>query len=172
MVPPDPEAKISVKPGKARQLNYSGQLAVDDAHHVITGACASTAGSKDSENLPEIVSQTIKNLKENDLTIDQLTADAGTCSGTALRYCEEQNIDAYIPNFGLYKPNREGFKFNKDQNQYECQKQGGNQAILTFKGIKTDSKGYQKSNTAVQNQVARTAPCENNVVAKAPSLKR
>ncbi|MEZ4843263.1 MAG: hypothetical protein R3A43_03315 [Bacteroidia bacterium] len=43
-------------------------------------------------------------------------------SGTALRYCEEQNIDAYIPNFGLYKPNREGFKFNKDQNQYECQK--------------------------------------------------
>ncbi len=31
--PTDPDAKISVKPGKARQLNYSGQLAIDDAHH-------------------------------------------------------------------------------------------------------------------------------------------
>ena len=41
--PTDPDAKISVKPGKARQLNYCGQIAVDDAHHVITGACASTA---------------------------------------------------------------------------------------------------------------------------------
>ena len=36
--PTDPDAKISVKPGKAHQLNYSGQLAVDDAHHLITGA--------------------------------------------------------------------------------------------------------------------------------------
>ena len=32
--PTDPDAKISTKPGKPRQLNYSGQLAVDDAHHV------------------------------------------------------------------------------------------------------------------------------------------
>jgi hypothetical protein len=41
--PTDQDAKISVKPGKARQLNYAGQIAVDDAHHVITGAVASTA---------------------------------------------------------------------------------------------------------------------------------
>ena len=34
--PTDPDAKISVKPGKARQLNYSGQLAVDDAHHSLS----------------------------------------------------------------------------------------------------------------------------------------
>src|SRR5690625_1088336 len=32
--PTDPDAKISTKPGKPRQLNYAGQLAVDDAHHV------------------------------------------------------------------------------------------------------------------------------------------
>ncbi len=32
--PTDPDAKISVKPGKARQLNYSAQLSVDDANHV------------------------------------------------------------------------------------------------------------------------------------------
>jgi hypothetical protein len=32
--PTDPDTKISVKPGKHRQLNYAGQLSVDDSHHV------------------------------------------------------------------------------------------------------------------------------------------
>src|SRR5690625_88703 len=63
--PTDPDAKISTKPGKPRQLNYAGQLAVDDAHHVITGACASTAGSKDSAIFSEIMDQTIENLTKN-----------------------------------------------------------------------------------------------------------
>ncbi len=41
--PTDPDAEESVKLGKASQLNYFSQLAVDDAHHVITGACANFA---------------------------------------------------------------------------------------------------------------------------------
>lgn len=142
--PTDPDAKISVKPGKARQLNYAGQLAVDDAHHVITAAVASTAGSKDSAILHEIVNQTISNLQQNDLELQELIADAGYSSGEALQYVAENNIDAWIPNFGQYKPVREGFIYNKEQNQYECIQEGGNKAILLFKGTKTDSKGYQK----------------------------
>ena len=47
--PTDPDAKISVKPGKPRLLNYFGQIAVDDAHHVITGACADFADQRDSQ---------------------------------------------------------------------------------------------------------------------------
>ncbi len=142
--PTDPDAKISVKPGKARQLNYAAQLSVDDAHHVITGACASTAGSKDSSILHEIVEQTIENLQANKIELQEVIADAGYSSGEALQYLEEKNIDAYIPNFGQYKPEREGFIYNKTLNQYECIKEGGNKAILTFKGTKTDSKGYSK----------------------------
>ncbi len=34
--PTDPDARISVKLGKARRLNYLSQLSVDTAHHVIT----------------------------------------------------------------------------------------------------------------------------------------
>jgi hypothetical protein len=34
--PTDTDARVSVKPGKSRQLNYFGQIVVDDAHHVIT----------------------------------------------------------------------------------------------------------------------------------------
>ena len=75
--PTDPDAKISTKPGKPRQLNYAGQLAVDDKYHVITGACASTAGSKDSAIFSEIMDQTIDNLQRNDIEIGEVLADAG-----------------------------------------------------------------------------------------------
>jgi transposase len=111
--PTDPDAKISTKPGKARQLNYAGQIAVDDAHHVITGACASSAGNRDSQNLAEILTQTITNLEQNQITIDQVAADAGYSSGEALAFCEGNNIDAYIPNFGQYKAERAGFIYNQ-----------------------------------------------------------
>jgi len=143
--PTDPDAKISVKPGKARQLNYSGQLAVDDAHHVITGACASTSGSKDSVIFPEIMDQTLENLSLNRMQTEEVLADAGYSSGESLKYCKERGINAYIPNFGQYKPEREGFYYNKSENRYECRKTGGNRALLLFKGTKTDSKGYSKN---------------------------
>jgi len=142
--PTDPDAKISTKPGKARQLNYAGQIAVDDTHHVITGACASSAGNRDSQNLVDILSQTTTNLIQNQIAIDQITADAGYSSGEALAFCEQNNIDAYIPNFGQYKSEREGFEYNKENNYYQCTKVGGNGAKLLFKGERTDSKGYTK----------------------------
>lgn len=142
--PTDPDAKISTKPGKARQLNYAGQISVDDAHHVITGACASSAGNKDSQNLGEILAQTITNLGQNEIRIDEVTADAGYSSGEALAFCEQNKIDAYIPNFGQYKPEREGFEYHQEENYYQCTKQGGNRAKLLYKGERTDSKGYTK----------------------------
>ena len=78
------------------------------------------------------------------MEIDQVVADAGYSSGESLQYCEDKNIDAWITNFGQYIPEREGFDFNEELNCYECTKEGGNRAILEFKGIKTDSKGYEK----------------------------
>ena len=104
--PTDPDAKISTKPGKPRQLNYAGQLAVDDAHHVITGACASTAGSKDSAIFSEIMNQTLANLGANAIQLEEVIADAGYSSGESLQYCEGHDIDAWIPNFGQYKAKR------------------------------------------------------------------
>lgn len=142
--PTDPDARISVKPGKARRLNYAGQLAVDDAHHVITGACASAAGSKDSAIFEQIMDQTIRNLEKNGINVQEALADAGYSSGESLQYCEDHNIDAYIPNFGQYKAEREGFRFNEKEDRYECTKAGGNGALLKFKGTQTDSRGYQK----------------------------
>ena len=142
--PTDPDARVSVKPGKARQLNYFGQLAVDDANHVITGACADFADKRDSQCLEQIVEITKENLEENHIELGEILADAGYSSGEALKYLHENDIEAWMPNFGQYIPEREGFVFNKEDNRYDCIKEGGNHAKLLFKGEKTDSKGYTK----------------------------
>ncbi|WP_225554733.1 transposase [Sphingobacterium bovistauri] len=170
--PTDPDAKISTKPGKPRQLNYAGQLAVDDAHHVITGACASTAGSKDSAIFCEIMDQTIDNLKENNIELEEVIADAGYSSGGSLQYCEDHHIDAWIPNFGQYKPEREGFIFNADQDRYECIKEGGNRAILPFKGIRRDSKGYSKKTFRSSEKDCKDCPLREHCCGKVSKFKK
>ena len=170
--PTDPDAKISVKPGKARQLNYAGQIAVDDANHVITAACASSAGNKDSQNLPQIVEQCIENLTINNIQIDQIMADAGYSSGEALAFCENNNIDAYIPNFGQYKPHREGFVYDETSNHYKCIQPQGNMAIISFKGIKTDSKGYQKKSYRSSESDCKNCPLVKQCCGKATKFKK
>lgn len=170
--PTDPDAKISVKPGKARQLNYSGQLAVDDKNHVITGACASTSGSKDSAIFNEIMDQTLANFKENDLELDEVLADAGYSSGESLSYCQKHKINAYIPNFGQYKPEREGFIFNKEENRYQCIKAGGNHAFLPFKKESTDSKGYTKKIYRSSETDCKNCPLRAECCGKVTKFKK
>ena len=170
--PTDPDAKISTKPGKPRQLNYSGQLAVDDKHHVITGACASTAGSKDSAIFAEIMGQTLENLSQYNISTEEVLADAGYSSGESLQYCEDKNLNAYIPNFGQYKPDREGFIFNEEENRYECIKAGGNKAYLPFKRILTDSKGYQKKSYRSSETDCKDCPLRMECCGKKTKFKK
>ena len=58
----DPDARVSVKPGKPRQLNYLAQVSVDAAHHVITQMQTDHADKKDSQCLPSLLTNTINNL--------------------------------------------------------------------------------------------------------------
>jgi hypothetical protein len=149
--PTDPDARISVKPGKARQMNYFSQLAVDDANHVITAACSDFADKRDSQCLPNILK----------LAID---------SGESLGFCEANNIDAWIPNFGQYKNSRDGFIYNKEKDQYECQ--NGHQAILIFKGIRTDSKGYEKRTYRSSESDCKNCPLRYECCGKATKFKK
>lgn len=139
--PTDPDAKISTKPGKPRNLNYYGQIGVDTKNHVITGATADFANKRDSQCLEKLTEQMIDNLKNNHITLDELLADTGYSSGEVLHYLEEKEINGWIPNFGQFKPERKGFIFNKEENRYECQR--GNKAILPYKSTRND-RGYRK----------------------------
>lgn len=133
----DPDARIAVKPGKPRQFNYLGQISVDTDHHVITHIHADYADRKDSQCLPKVIEGLKENLSPHGLLVDQIVADTGYSSGEALKALEENNITGYIPNFGQYKAEREGFTYHKDGDYYTCPKD----KRLTFKKI-GENNGY------------------------------
>jgi hypothetical protein len=93
----DPDARVAVKPGKPRQLNYLGQLSVDTAHHVITCVQADYANRKDSQCLPSLLESTMENLKAEGLKIKEVLCDAGYSSSQALKALKEKHITGYIP---------------------------------------------------------------------------
>src|SRR5215203_3306171 len=137
----DRDARVSVKPGKPRQLNYTMQTAVDMSSHVITNVEAHLADRRDSECLAEVLTNTINNLSEHDLQVEEIAADTGYSSSKALQACVDSNITAYIPNFGQYKAFREGFVFDEAADRYTCEAKG---VHLPYKKTYQDKKGYYR----------------------------
>lgn len=133
----DADARIAVKPGKPRQFNYLAQTCVDTAHHVITHIEAFHADKKDSQCLPQVLDSLTQNLNHHGLQVEQVIADTGYSSGAALKVLEEKNITGYIPNFGQYKSEREGFTYNKEGDYYTCPQN----KRVEFKKIK-ENNGY------------------------------
>ena len=118
--PTDPDARISVKPGKARKLNYHAQLSVDTAHHVITGMEADYADKHDSRSLVGIVDLLDRRLKRVGLKMERVLADAGYSSGENYADMEARNLTAYIPPHGTYKGGPDNFNYQKDGDYYIC----------------------------------------------------
>jgi len=152
-----PDACISTKSGKSRNLNYIGQLSIDTAHHVITGALANFADQRNSQYLSNILEQTTENLESNGLQVEKLLANTGYSSGEALKYLKENNRDAYIPNFGQYKSKREGFVYNEVLDQCECQ--CGNIAILPLKETRQKYCDYDPNAIAAVKVFVKAALC-------------
>jgi transposase len=149
----DPDARVSKKKHTPLQLNYSGQISVDTASHVICGAMADFADKKDSQSLPDIVEQVYENLRAEDIKVEEVLADTNYSSGEALRYLEEKDITGYIPNFGLYKNEHEGFTYFPHEDCYLCS-QG---VKLPFKGMRKRSDSEKK----VKQYWSLTADCIN-----------
>jgi transposase len=137
----DRDARVSVKPGKPRQLNYSMQTAVDMSSHLITSVEAHLADRRDSECLEQVLTSTIRNLEEQGLVLEEIACDTGYSSSKALQACVDNNITAYIPNFGQYKPFREGFVFDQENDRYTCEAKG---VHLPYKKTYQDKKGYYR----------------------------
>lgn len=127
--PSDPDAKISVKPGKARKLNYYAQMAVDTARQVITHIQADLADKKDNQYLPSIVKNTLRNVEEHGLQIEHILADAGYSSGENYAWLERHQLKSYIPPHGTYKGGPEGFEYLEEGNYWVCP----NHTRITFR---------------------------------------
>lgn len=157
----DSDARIAVKPGKPRQLNYLAQTSVDTEHHVITHIHAYHADKKDSQCLPGIVKELKENLEPEGLVVEQILADTGYSSGTALKALEQNNITGYIPNFGQYKYERPDFTYHKEGDYYQCTQN----KKLVFKKIK-DNNGYPMREYRSSRKDCAACPLRSTCIGK------
>ena len=118
--PTDKDARISVKPGKPRALNYLAQLGVDTAQHVITHVHADYADKKDSLCLPAIMDRLQPRLASLNVPMENVLADAGYSSGENYALLEQRGLTAFIPPHGTYKGCPDGFTYIADQDYYLC----------------------------------------------------
>jgi len=151
--PTDPDARISVKPGKARKLNYMSQLSVDTGHHVITDIYAYHADKKDNQYLQDIVNGLKPRLHKAGLLWRNCVADTGYSSGDNYAFLEAINLQSFIPPHGTYKGGPDGFIYNKEQDYYTCT-QG---EIIPFKKVFND----YKTGTIKKEYRSSTHQCKN-----------
>jgi len=153
--PSDPDAKMSVKPGKPTALNYLGQVAVDTATHMITHVQAFTAEKRDSQCLAAMLRHIKSNLFENGITLQEVIADTGYSSGDAFKALEANKVTGYIPNRSLFNFERKGFTYYADGDYYECV----NGKQLTFRGNVFDG-GYFMKRYLVGRKECKDCPLQ------------
>lgn len=166
--PTDPDARIAVKPGKARKLNYLGQMAVDTAHHVITHMHADFADKKDNQCLPAVLKQLKQRLNKEGLFIQNLAADAGYSSGENYALLEALGVNSFIPPHGTYKGGPEGFTFIEEGNYYLCP----NNKKVTFRKIRIEKKNSIKKNVYLTTRKdCRDCPFKRSCIGKGHEKK-
>lgn len=159
--PSDPDARISVKPGKARKLNYHAQVAVDTAHHVLTSIAADFADKHDSRSLVGIVDPLVRRLKNQGLKVENILADTGYSSGENYADMEQREITAYIPPHGTFKGGPDGFIYHKEGDYYACR--NGKQA--RFRKVKME-KETEKRHYATRRADCRGCPFKVDCIGK------
>jgi transposase len=90
--PADPEARISVKPGKVRALNYLCSMAVDEGTGVISHIQADFADRRDSVLLESIVAPLHQRLLAHKLPVREVVADTNYSNGLNYALLEGRGI--------------------------------------------------------------------------------
>ncbi|WP_075344694.1 IS1182 family transposase [Tenacibaculum agarivorans] len=167
--PVDPDARISVKLGKARKLNYSSQLSVDTANHVITDIKAYHADGKDSQYLPDILDRLGQRLWRFGFKLENVLADTGYSSGENYAYLERKGIASYIPPHGTYKGGPEGFEYIESQDHYQCP----NGSAVPFKKVFMDHRTQtKKKEYRISSKICSQCPLRHECLGKSAKEKR
>lgn len=167
--PTDPDARISVKPGKARKLNYLSQLSVDTAHHVITDIAAYHADKKDNQYLQDIVQRTQSRLWKQGLVWQNCIADAGYSSGENYAFLEQRNLQSFIPPHGTYKGGPTGFVYDETADHYVCPEG----KIIPFTKVFIEKKSNtKKKEYRASKKVCIACPLRSSCLGKSAQEKR
>jgi hypothetical protein len=161
--PTDPEARISVKPGKARALNYLCSLAVDTATGVISHVQADFADSRDSLHLPNLVERLHTRLQRNSLSLQDLVADTGYSNGFNYAFLEQRGLTPWIPVFGAYKPEVAGFTYQAHPDEYRCRAD----KPLPFRNYRPTADGVWMKHYRAFYQDCQHCPFKTDCVPKA-----
>ena len=167
--PTDPDARISVKPGKARKLNYMNQLSVDTANHVISDVHAYHADKKDSQCLEDITNRLSVRLWKYGLSWENLVADTGYSSGEVYAYLEAKGLESYIPPHGTSKGGPDGFLYHKEEDHYLCPQ--GN--IIPFKKVFLDYRTQtKKKEYRISSKICKSCPIASQCLGKTAKEKK
>lgn len=165
--PVDPDARISVKPGKARKLNYHAQMAVDTQRHVITHIAADFADKVDSLSLPQIIKTLQPRLRKQRLIWRNILADTGYSSGENYARLEQAGLESYIPPHGTYKGGPTGFTYHKEGDYWECS-QGQH---VTFRKVQVDKSGNRKKLYLTKPSQCKGCPIKSQCIGKTPERR-
>lgn len=81
---------------------------------------ADLADQRDSLHLPRLLTGLQRRLRANELPLRELLADAGYANGANYALLEAARITAWIPVFGQYKAEIDGFTYNAPTDDYTC----------------------------------------------------
>jgi len=102
-------------------------------------------------------------LKAEGLRVKEVLADAGYSSSEALKVLKEKHITGYIPNFGLYKAKREGFRYYSGGDYYKC----AQKAKLPFKKFTSSHDGaYQLKEYRSSSLHCSSCPLRSKCIGK------
>ena len=166
--PTDPDARISVKPGKARKLNFSCQMAVDIANHVVTHIGADFADKKDNQCLQDVTLKLKKRLHKEGLLWHTILADTAYSSGENYAFLEDLGLDIFIPLHGTYKGGPEGFVYDKQKDHWICPEQ----KIIPFKKVFHEKKNNTKKREyRASKHVCKGCPIQSECLKSAQEKK-
>ncbi|QEC76283.1 transposase [Mucilaginibacter ginsenosidivorax] len=100
-------------------------------------------------HLDDVLEKIDNNLKDYGLAVEEIIADANYSSSDALQRLISRGITGYIPNTGTYKQERDGFKYDEENDRYICNQ--GN----TLKFI-----GYKKHHCVSKTYMSKRSDCK------------
>lgn len=119
----DPDSRITKKPGKPTNLYYTTHYSADSKNRIITDVLTTYSDRGDSKVFIEIFKRAEKRIKQLGLSVEEVSADKGYCSGENLREFERRKIEAFVPTQRIKHPvviANKKFIYNEEKNLVIC----------------------------------------------------
>lgn len=112
----DPDSTLMIKPAH-NLMAYNSQIVVDEKYKFIVATDVSSKGN-DVEQLHKMAKETKENLRVDRLNI---VADTGYYSAKEFKKCDEDNINAIVPEANKRKAQEDKGKYTRDEFTYNAE---------------------------------------------------